>query len=375
MAIRKARRHGRHSLLNRTKWTVVVLAVLAASPARAQTWECQHIEQITFEECTVLERVFTETNGLNWLRSSGWLRSNQPCAWYGITCRSTAWPRPVIRIDLSDNNLTGNLPGELSLLTELRELRIDNSGPGLRKKKLAGILPTTLGMLAKLEVLVLSENAFDGTIPPELQQLSSLRTLKLDGNAFTGPIPEQLSSLSGLEELSLAGNMLAGRIPAALASLESLRHLNLSNNLLGGSVPSVLGTLAELRSLDLSRNDLSGPLPTSLAMLNYMHRLSLANNRLEGPLTLSLASFASGVNACLLEGNQLCLPDAPPYASLGGGPVCGLPPNKACSVCQGIAEIPTGECHALEAAYETMRGREWKITVCANKNETDSSLI
>lgn len=336
----------------------LVLALIVL-PTQAQRWDCQPIEQIAFEDCKVLEQLYTDTNGPAWLQNRGWLRTTQPCDWFGITCRSSAWPRPITGIELSDNNLTGSLPGEISLLVELRHLIVDNSGPGLRKKKLTGNLSATLGDLSNLEILVLSDNAFDGTIPPELRHLSKLRVLKLDGNGFTGPVPEQFVSLTALEELSLARNMLAGEIPVELAALKSLRHLDLSGNLLGGAIPPELGELSELRSLDLSENDLAGPLPQTLARLGNLLRLSLAGNRLTGSLPLELATYAASLTSCELKGNGLCLPAATPYSPLASAPVCGLAASPSCSVCASIRDIPAGQCHALEAIYESTGGATW----------------
>lgn len=342
------------------KWAgALLLFALGPLPAQAQRWDCQHIQQITFEDCKVLEQLFTDTNGPGWLHTRGWLRSIQPCEWYGITCRSSAWPRPITGIELSDNNLTGSLPGEVSLLVELRHLIVDNSGPGLRKKKLTGNLSTTLGDLSNLEVLVLSDNAFNGTIPPELRHLSKLRVLKLDGNEFTGPVPEQFAGLTALQELNLARNSLAGEIPVELAALKSLRHLDLSGNLLSGAIPAELGELSGLRSLDLSDNDLTGALPQTLEMLAGLHRLSLAGNQLEGPLPLALASYAASLTTCLMDGNNLCLPASAPYSALASAPVCGLAARESCSVCAGIKDVSSGECRALEAIYEGTGGVAW----------------
>ena len=336
------------------RWAAALLLTLSALPAQAQRWDCRHIEQITFEDCKVLEQLFTDTNGPGWLQSRGWLRSFQPCDWFGVTCRSSAWPRPITGIELSDNNLTGSLPGEISLLAELRRLIVDNSGPGLRKKKLTGNLSATLGDLFNLEILVLSDNAFDGTIPPELRHLSKLRVLKLDGNRFTGPVPEQFVSLRALEELSLARNVLAGEIPVELAALKSLRHLDLSGNLLSGAIPPELGELSELRSLDLSENDLAGPVPQTLERLGNLLRLSLA-----GSLPLALATYAASLTSCLLEGNNLCLPASAPYSALASAPVCGLAASPSCSVCASVRDVPAGQCKALETIYESAGGEAW----------------
>ncbi len=362
MVFRKVQKSPRLLLSDRRSWLVTCIILFAAVPSTAQRWDCINIDQISFEACTVLEKFYVETGGLEWLADWGWLRSNQPCSWYGVSCLSTAWPRPIIRIDLSDNNLTGSLPGELSLLVGLRELIIDNSGPGLRKKKLSSNLSATFGALPELEVLILSGHALTGTIPSELGNLSQLRVLKLDGNKFAGPIPDPITNLAALEQLSLARNQLAGRIPPNLGMLSRLRFLDLSNNLLSGPIPQELANLSELQSLDLSDNHFSGSVPQEIAMLTSLRWLSLANNALTGPLPLSLATLGRSLTQCEMSGNNLCVPAAPPYEGLGSASICGLQPISSCSVCDASEDISRAQCRALESLYQATIGQQWEIS-------------
>ncbi len=59
----------------------------------------------------------------------------------------------------------------------------------------------------------LSENQLSGEIPPELGNLSNLRGLLLSNNQLSGEIPPELGNLSNLAELHLSRNQLTGRIP------------------------------------------------------------------------------------------------------------------------------------------------------------------
>ena len=332
---------------------VFVLALTGAGPAQAQWQRCPLITQITLEECRTLEKLFFDTDGPNWINIRGWLRSNQPCEWYGITCVSEEWPRRVAKIDLSGNNLSGSLPGELSRLTQLRELRIDNSGPGLRFRKLTGTLPAVLGQLENLEVLQLGNNEFTGSIPIEYGNLTRLREFSLEDNNLTGPIPTSLEGLENLQRLDLSGNQLAGSIPDILGKLGSLEALDLSQNNFSGSLPAELGQLTALRSLDVSGNALTGTVPAPLADLEAMIWLSLADNDLSGPLPLATAQFASSVNTCSLTGNRLCIPDNPVYATLATDSVCGLPRESSCKVCS------EPDCEALEEMFLHTNGSSW----------------
>ncbi len=233
---------------------ILVLAVSHTTATHAQFLGCPLIDQITLEDCQVLEKLFYDTDGFNWRNVRGWLRTNQPCDWYGITCQSSGWPRDIIHIDLSGNDLTGTLPGDLAFLSELRIIRIDNTGPGVRQKKLINQIPATLGDLEHLEVLMLGNNAFTGTIPPELENLTNLRELSLGDNKLEGPVPERFGQLTELQHLDLSGNSLGGAIPDSFRHLIKLEHLDLSQNLFSGTLPTWLGDLSALKFLDVSNN-------------------------------------------------------------------------------------------------------------------------
>ncbi|KAG6419739.1 hypothetical protein SASPL_116251 [Salvia splendens] len=83
----------------------------------------------------------------------------------------------------------------------------------------------------------LSMNSLSGEIPNELTSLSELGSLNLSGNQLTGLIPENIGEMKQLESLDLSRNSLWGRIPSSLASISSLGYLDLSYNNLTGRIP------------------------------------------------------------------------------------------------------------------------------------------
>ena len=335
--------------------SIVVALIFGAcfhASAKAQFLGCTRIDQLSLEDCRALEKLFYDTDGFGWRNARGWLQTNQPCDWYGITCRTSGWPREVTHIDLSGNNLTGTLPGDLAFLSELQSLRIDNSGPGIRLKKLTSVIPATLGDLEHLEILSFNSNAFTGAIPPELGNLINLRELDLGNNRLMGSIPERLGQLTNLEHLDLSGNQLGGAIPDTLQNLTQLEYLNISHNSLTRKLPHWIGQMNSLGFLDVSHNQLSGSIPPELRQLNQLLWLSLSNNQFMGALPLSLASLASNITHCELGETQLCIPDSPPYAHLGE--VCSLLPQSSCKVCQG------SHCSTLETIYTQTDGASWR---------------
>lgn len=83
-----------------------------------------------------------------------------------------------------------------------------------------------------------SANNLSGEIPQEITHLFGLKNQNLSGTYFTGPIPERIGDLRWMGSLDLSRNKLSGVIPQSLSSLTSLNHLNLSYNNLSGENPS-----------------------------------------------------------------------------------------------------------------------------------------
>ncbi|XP_059439562.1 receptor-like protein EIX2 [Corylus avellana] len=84
----------------------------------------------------------------------------------------------------------------------------------------------------------LSSNNLSGEIPENLTSISKLAIVNFSRNHLTGRIPEKIGNLHMLESLDLSMNELYGPIPESLSSLTFLSHLNLSFNNLSGKIPS-----------------------------------------------------------------------------------------------------------------------------------------
>ncbi|KAE8683441.1 putative nucleic acid binding protein [Hibiscus syriacus] len=84
-------------------------------------------------------------------------------------------------MDLSCNNLTGNIPSELGILKGLYALNLSHNG-------LSGNIPSTIGNMSLLESLDLGYNNLSGEIPSSLTRLDSITTLNLAYNNLSGKI-------------------------------------------------------------------------------------------------------------------------------------------------------------------------------------------
>ncbi|KAL0801789.1 hypothetical protein Bca101_056965 [Brassica carinata] len=93
------------------------------------------------------------------------------------------------------------------------------------------------GNLGLLFGMDLSDNELSGDIPAELGALLELQALNLSHNNLSGLIPASFSGLKNVESLDLSFNRLQGRIPAQLTELSSLAVFNVSFNNLSGVIP------------------------------------------------------------------------------------------------------------------------------------------
>lgn len=251
-----------------------------AKPSASFT-NCAAQTQIPEIECEALVALYTSTSGANWAGNNGWLETDTPCTWFGVTCENGT---NVTDLYFKENNLVGTLPIQLGNLTSLKTLGISSS-------RLTGTIPAEIGNLTNLTSLVIIENKLSGPIPSQLGNLTQLTTLWLSRNRLWGPIPTQLGNLTGLIELDLSWNNLTGSIPTEFGNLTQLTTLSLGNNLLDGSIPTGLGNLTQLHWLDLAQNELTGSIPSQLGNLVELTNLNLSENLLTNPIPTELGNL------------------------------------------------------------------------------------
>ncbi|RVX06789.1 putative inactive leucine-rich repeat receptor kinase XIAO [Vitis vinifera] len=141
-------------------------------------------------------------------------------------------------LDLAQNNLSGSIPscvGNLSAMaSEIETYRYEAELTVLTK----GREDSYRNILYLVNSIDLSNNGLSGDVPGGLTDLSRLGTLNLSMNHLTGKIPDNIGDLQLLETLDLSRNQLSGPIPPGMASLTLMNHLNLSYNNLSGRIPS-----------------------------------------------------------------------------------------------------------------------------------------
>ncbi|XVF47989.1 hypothetical protein PTKIN_Ptkin03bG0154500 [Pterospermum kingtungense] len=253
-------------------------------------------------------------------------------------------------LDLSDNNLKGNLPYCFSNLTSLERLRLSSnqfSGDisalrnlkSLRQLTLSNNnfeIPSSLGPLfnlSKLQYIHADNNTiYDetemlslaatfqlkyislsccgdvGTFPQFLYQQQDMRYVDLSSIYFKGekfPI-WLLENNTKLDTLVLANNSLLAQFELPFLSHTDLSYLDISKNSFYGNIPNEIGAkLPSLSFLNISRNYFGGNIPVSMGDLNSLDTLDLSNNKLTGEVPEHLAMGCSSLRVLILSNNSL----------------------------------------------------------------------
>ncbi|KAG6744275.1 hypothetical protein POTOM_052991 [Populus tomentosa] len=213
----------------------------------------------------------------------------------------------LFHLDLSDNLISGAVPGwisELSLLQYLnlsRNLLLDLEGPlslpglsilDLHHNQLRGSIPVPPSFITYVDY---SSNNFSSFIPPNIGNYFNFTLFfSLSNNRLTGAIPQSICNTEWLQVLDLSNNSLSGGIPSCLIErIKTLRVLNLRRNNFDGFIPDKFPRSCELKTLDLSGNTLQGQVPKSLANCTVLEVLDLGNNQINDSFPCLLKTISS----------------------------------------------------------------------------------
>jgi len=177
----------------------------------------------------------------------------------------------VAELKLSNTQLVGNIPPEISDLNSLTYLNLGSN-------QLIGNIPSEIGDMTELTFLSISNNQLVGSIPPEIGNLNNLTALSLGRNELSGNIPVELANLSSLTWFWLSENELTGSIPVELSNLTNVEWLWVADNQLTGSIPPEIADMTNLTWLWLSGNQLSGCYDMNLTTLCSQLDANYSNN-------------------------------------------------------------------------------------------------
>ncbi|PWA67873.1 Leucine-rich repeat-containing protein [Artemisia annua] len=148
-------------------------------------------------------------------------------------------------LDLSGNNLTGSIPQQIANLPRMiRTLNMSASSYSEYGDRIEDLIVNwknssrRLGNSPFFVLLDLSDNNISGEIPTSLGNLKALKQLNISHNRISGHIPLSLGNLESIESLDVSHNEISGSIPQSLVQLHELGTLDVSNNMLTGKIPS-----------------------------------------------------------------------------------------------------------------------------------------
>ncbi|KAL3649244.1 hypothetical protein CASFOL_005647 [Castilleja foliolosa] len=156
------------------------------------------------------------------------------CYFTGIECWHER-DNSVINIKLASMGLSGEFPLGVSNCQAMTGLDLSNNN-------LHGQIPNNISSLFPyITNLDLSSNRFSGNIPASLANCSFLNTLRLDNNQLTGQIPLPIGQLGRMKTFSVSNNQLSGPIPNF--SNSTIGADNYANNagLCGAPLPGCRG--------------------------------------------------------------------------------------------------------------------------------------
>ncbi|KZV23292.1 Leucine-rich repeat protein kinase family protein [Dorcoceras hygrometricum] len=212
-------------------------------------------------------------------------------------------------LDLSANSLEGDIWPELDRIEEL----------SISQNKFSGTVPSSIFTRnCDLRLLDLSDNQLFGEFPAEISLCRGLEVLSLWGNKFTGLIPKEIGSLPKIRELYLGNNNFSREIPESLRDLRNLMFLDLSRNNFGGDIQPIFGRLTQVKFLLLHKNSYTRGIDTSgVLALSNLSRLDLSYNNLSGPLPVEISQMA-GLKFLILSFNQFIGSIPSEYGNLSG---------------------------------------------------------
>ncbi|CAL9055996.1 unnamed protein product [Musa banksii] len=193
----------------------------------------------------------------------------------------------LVFLDFSNNTFGGDIQEIFGRFVTLNYLILHGN------QYTGGILSSGILKLRSLMRLDLSRNRFSGNLPVEITTMPKLKMLILAYDGFSGCIPPEFGRMAGLQLLDLSHNKLTGSIPPAIGNLTSLLWLMLASNDLTGEIPPEIGNCSSLLWLNLANNQLSGGIPPEISAIGRNPAPTFEANRRE------IRGVAPGSGDCL----------------------------------------------------------------------------
>ncbi|KAK6145174.1 hypothetical protein DH2020_021994 [Rehmannia glutinosa] len=213
------------------------------------------------------------------------------CKFTGIDC----WhedDNKVLNIKLSGMGLKGDFPLGVSNCSSMTGLDLSNNN-------IRGNIPNNISkLIGFVTSLDLSSNQFLGEIPVDLANCTYLNILKLDDNRLTGLIPPEIGLLNRMKTFSVTKNQLSGPVPQFVNSTIVIEAESYADNagLCGGPLPPCRGPPMKTRTPAIIGAAVGGvalaALGFTIGMFLYLRKLS--RKKEEDPLGNKWAKSIKG---------------------------------------------------------------------------------
>lgn len=205
-----------------------------------------------------LVTMYHSMNGPEWYAQTNWLRPEVDlCEWFGVECfgESIQKVADAVRGNGADAIAApplGDTDDIVDLDTTLREkpFELDDRD---------GYFTDQL----KFHSLSLMANNLGGNIPEEISLLSNIYgQINLSRNNIEGSIPTDMAKLSKLQAIRLNSNDLSSTIPTGIARFNLLRIFDISHNpRITGDISSFEAGWRNIELIKIENTDLTGTIP------------------------------------------------------------------------------------------------------------------
>ncbi|XP_027923455.1 receptor-like protein EIX1 isoform X2 [Vigna unguiculata] len=215
-------------------------------------------------------------------------------------------------LDLKENSFSSSIPHWFySSFPHLKFL-------DLSYNNLQGNISDALGNVTSLVTLDMSNNQLEGPIPTSFGSLCNLRVIQFSYLKLNQHINEILDILApcishGLKTLEVRSSQISGNLTNQFEVYKNIATLNFYENKIGGELPISLGKRSSLRSLSLSYNQLRGNPFESLRPLSELSYLDIGYNNFEGVVTKDHLTNLTSLYEFFAPGNNLTLKVGPKW--------------------------------------------------------------
>ncbi|KAK1347757.1 Leucine-rich repeat receptor-like serine/threonine-protein kinase BAM2 [Heracleum sosnowskyi] len=202
-------------------------------------------------------------------------------------------------IKLDGNSLNVPFPESFANLSNLKIL-------SLHSCNFSGVFPQRILQIPTLQTLRLSYNDLLKGSLPEFPRNGSLQELFLYNTNFSGGVPESIGNMARLYDIDLSQSSFSGRIPQSMVKLTQLVRLDFAYNKFSGEIPippkiyeyadyssndfsssippNIGDNISAAYFFSASRNNLTGIIPESICNAKNLAVLDLSYNRLNGKI-------------------------------------------------------------------------------------------